>query len=251
MNRRFSLAVVTASTIFVAFLLIGAVLGQSPEQASADPYRHIDVYTEVFSKIKGEYVEEPDMKNVTLGAINGLLVSLDPFASYLNSEQYKQYQRAETAKGTVGLMLSRKYGYELSVMDAIPGTPADKAGLVTGDLVEAINGIATRDMPLAFTQVLLNGDPGTTVELTVMRLRKPEPTKMTLTRIEPLYPPVTHKMLEGQVGYVQVKSLEAAKTAKVALRRGWCWICAIRPRARRRKALRWRGCSWKKAPSRA
>lgn len=216
MNRRFSLAVVTASTIVVAMLLVGAVLGQNPDQVSSDPYRHIGVYTEVFAKIKGEYVEEPDMKNVTLGAINGLLVSLDPFASYLNADQYKQYQKASSATGSVGLLLSRKYGYELSVVDAIPGSPADKAGLATGDIVEAINGISTKDMPLAFTQVLLNGEPGTNVELTVMRLRKPEPTKMTLTRAAVQYPPVTHSMIEPQVGQIVLKSLESSKTASVA-----------------------------------
>jgi carboxyl-terminal processing protease len=217
MNRRFQLAVVTGSAVLAAFLLVGAVLGQAPETAPSDPYRHIGVYTEVFSKIKSDYVEDPDMKNVTLGAINGLLVSLDPFASYLNADQYKQYLKTkESAKAGLGLILSRKYGYELSIVDAIPGSPSDKAGLATGDIIETINGISTRDMPLAYADVLLGGDPGTTVDLTVLRLRKAEPSKMALTRAKIVYPQLVSKMLEDKIGYVALHSLEAGKAKAVA-----------------------------------
>ena len=89
MNSRFKLVVVTSSTVLVVLLLLGAVLGRSA--SPEDAYRHLAVYTEVLSRIKSEYVEEPDIKNVTLGAMNGLLESIDPYASYLNAEQYKQY----------------------------------------------------------------------------------------------------------------------------------------------------------------
>lgn len=217
MNRRFQMAVVTASSVLVAFLLIGAVLGQAPETTPSDPYRHIGVYTEVFSKIKSDYVEDPDMKNVTLGAINGLLVSLDPFASYLSADQYKQYLKAkESPKAGIGLLLSRKYGYEISIVDAIPGSPADKQGLATGDIIESINGIATRDMPLAYTDVLFNGDAGSTLELMVLRLRKAEPSKIALTRGKIEYPPLTVKLMEDKVGYIAAQSLEPGKVKAVA-----------------------------------
>lgn len=216
MNTGFKYAVVTLSAVLVALLLAGAVLGQSTQDTSADPYRHVNVFTEVFAKIKSDYVEEPDMKNVTLGAINGLLVTVDPFASYLNADQYKQYLKAkENAKAGVGLVLSRKYGYEIGVVDAIPGSPSDKAGLSTGDIIEAINGISTRDMPLAYADVLLHGDSGTTVDLTVLRLRKPEPTKITLTRSPVVLPAPEVKMLDPETGYVGVQDLTPGKTGSV------------------------------------
>lgn len=216
MSNTFKYSVVSLSACLVALLLAGAVLGQSPESAPNDPYRHINVFTEVFAKIKADYVEEPDMKNVTLGAVNGLLISLDPFASYLNADQYKQYLRTkDNPKAGVGLVLSRKYGYELGVVDAIEGSPADKAGLSTGDIIEAINGISTRDMPLAYADVVLHGEPGTTVELTVLRMRKPEPSKVTLTRAKVAPPQVRAKLLEDETGYVAVEDLTAGKSKDV------------------------------------
>jgi carboxyl-terminal processing protease len=127
MNSRVKFIVVFSSTSLAALLLVGAVIGRS---ASPDgPYRHLTVYTEVLSRIKSEYVEEPDMKSVTLGALNGLLESIDPFASYLNAEQYKDYLKSkDTVKGDVGLMLSKRAGY-IGVVGAVPGSPGALAGI--------------------------------------------------------------------------------------------------------------------------
>src|SRR5271169_3454291 len=206
MTRRIKFFVASTSTCLVFVLLFGAMRGKSA--SPEDTYRHLAVYTEVLSRIKSDYVEEPDMKSVTLGALNGLLESIDPYASYLNADQYKQWLKSKDQhKAGVGLVLSKKYGY-VGVVDAIPGSPANKAGLTTTDVLETINGVATRDMPLAFAQILLNGDPGTTVEVGVLRFRKPEPQKITLTRAVIEIPAVTAKMLPDQVGLIQVPSLE-------------------------------------------
>src|SRR5437879_7143778 len=166
MNRRFQFALVASSACVVALLLFGAVYGRS---ASTDsPYTHLGVYSEVLSRIKADYVEEPDMKAVTLGAINGMLESLDPYASYLNAAQYKQYVQTKDAnKANVGLVLSKRFGY-VGVVDAAPGSPAAKAGLTTGDVIESINNVSTRDMPLAFAELLLQGDNGSSIEMSVL-----------------------------------------------------------------------------------
>ena len=205
MNNRFKWTVVGSSTCIVVLLLLGAKNGRAV--APDDVYGHLKVYTEVLERIKLEYVEEPDMKSVTLGAINGLLESVDPFASYLNADQYRQYERSEdSAKAGVGLVLAKRYGY-VAVVDALPGSPAEKANIATGDLIESINNVATRDMPLAYAEQLLRGDPRSTVEITVLRLRNPEPQKITLTRVNVPFPPVTAKLLPNQVGYLHVASL--------------------------------------------
>src|SRR5215467_2490685 len=157
MNSRAKFLVVVSSTLLVLLLLLGTVLGKGT--SNEGPYCHLAVYTDVLSRIKSEYVEEPDMKSVTLGALNGLLESIDPFASYLNVDQYKEYQKHTDAKGDVGLVLSKRFGY-IGVVSAVPGSPAAKAGLSTGDIIETIKGVGTRDMPLAYATLLLRGDPG-------------------------------------------------------------------------------------------
>src|SRR3977135_1332543 len=163
MNSRVKFFVVFASTSLADLLLLGALLGK--RTPPVQPYPHHMVYTEVLSRIKSEYVEEPDIKSVTLGALNGLLESIDPFASYLNADQYKEYLKNNDGyKGDVGLILSKRFAY-IGVVSAIPGSPAAKAGLSTGDIIETIKGVATRDMPLAYATLLLHGDPGSTVEI--------------------------------------------------------------------------------------
>lgn len=205
MNNRFKWTVVGSSTCVVALLLLGVKNGRAV--APDDVYGHLKVYVEVLQRIKLEYVEEPDMKSVTLGAINGLLESVDPFASYLNADQYRQYEKSEdTAKAGVGLILAKRYGY-VAVVDAIPGSPAEKANIATGDLIESINNVATRDMPLAYAEQLLRGDANSTVEITVLRLKNPDPQKITLTRANVTFPAITAKLLPGEVGYLHVASL--------------------------------------------
>jgi carboxyl-terminal processing protease len=208
MNSRFKFIVISASTCLTVLLLIGSILGQgaSPD----DTYKHIGVFTDVVSRIKSEYVEEPDMKSVTLGALNGMLEAIDPFASYLNADQYKDYlKNRDVQRADVGLILSKKFGY-VGVVGVIPGSPAAKAGLSTNDMIESIKGIATRDMPLAYASLLLQGDPGTTIELSVVRVQRPEPTTVTLTRATIAPPAVETQMLPGQVAYLKPGVLSSA-----------------------------------------
>ncbi len=218
MNRRFQYSVVAGSTCVVALLLFGAVRGRS---ASTDnPYSNLGVYSEVLSKIKLDYVEEPDMKAVTLGAINGLLESIDPYASYLNADQYKQYLKSkDTKKADVGLVLSKRFGY-MGVVDAIPGSPAAKAGLGTGDVIESISNVSTRDMPLAFAEILFQGDPGSTIELSVLRARKSEAQKVTLTRAALVYPPLSARLTTDQgpdaIGVIQTSTLPEGRVKEIA-----------------------------------
>jgi carboxyl-terminal processing protease len=217
MSKRLQYLVVSCSTCLLAVFLLGAVMGRG--NAAEDAYKHFSVFTEVISRIKSEYVEETDMKNVTLGALNGLLESLDPYASYLSAEQYKQYLKAkETKKGDVGLILSRRFGY-VGIVDAVPGSPASKQGLGTGDVIETIANVATRDMPLAYAEMLLMGDPGTTVDVSVLRVRRgAEAQKITLTRAPVEFPGATLKQLPGDVGHIVAATLEPRKAAEIAAR---------------------------------
>ncbi len=219
MNRRFHYAVVAGSTCIVGILLFGtmAVRSATPDDS---PYTQLGVFSDVLTKIKLEYVEEPDLKAVTMGAVNGLLESLDPFASYLNAAQYKQYQ-AEHGKGKadLGLTISRGPGY-IRIVDALPGSAADGAGLTTGDVIESINKISTRDMPVASAELLLQGDPGTKVELSVLTARQADPQTLNLTRAPLAYPAVTAKLVTDKgpdaVGVITVGALLEGRSKEIA-----------------------------------
>jgi carboxyl-terminal processing protease len=220
MNSRTKFVVVMSSTCLVALLLLGGVVSKgapADDRPSADGsiYKHLAVYSEVLSRIKSEYVEEPDMSSVTLGALNGLLESIDPYASYLNAEQYKEYlKNFDSYKGDLGMVLAKKFGY-ITVVSVVPGSPAAKAGLTTGDMLESIKGIATRDMPLAYAKLLLRGQPGSSVELSVLR-RKPEPQKLTMTRVAVTAPSVESKMLPDQIGYIKIATMGQARIKETA-----------------------------------
>lgn len=215
MSSRIKYFVVSTSTCLTVLLLIGSMLGQSPSKGD-DTLKHIGVFGEVVARIKSEYVEEPDMKSVTLGALNGMLEAIDPFASYLNADQYKDYLKNQSVKrADIGLILSKKFGY-VGVVGTITGSPAAKAGFSTGDMIETIQGVATRDMPLAYAGMLLQGESGTTVELSVVRVRRQEPQTIRLTRANITLPPVESKMLAGQVGYINIDALSAAQVKEAA-----------------------------------
>ena len=217
MTRRLQYVVVSLSTCLLAFLLFGLVMGRtSAADAGGPAYRHFDVFTEVISKIKSEYVEEPNMQNVTFGAVNGLLESIDPYASYLGPDQYKQYLKSHgTVRANVGLHISRRFGY-VSVIDAVPGSPADKLSLTTGDVIESINSVGTRDMPLAYAEMLLQGEAGSTIDMSIIRVRRSaEAQKIQLTREMIASPALAAKMLSGEIGYLQAASLEAGKAKQI------------------------------------
>jgi carboxyl-terminal processing protease len=195
MNRRFQLGVVAFSTGVVALLVVGAVHGGGANDSSMT---HIGVYSEVLSRIQTQYVQAPDMKAVTLGGITGMLEAIDPYASYMNADQYKQYLATKGKnEASVGLILSKRYD-SVAIVDSVPGSPADKAGLTTGDIIESINNVATRLMPLAFAQILLEGQPGTTVDLSVLRTVRSDPQKITLTRAMVQVPPVSARIITDQ-----------------------------------------------------
>jgi len=214
MTTRFKYWVVSASTCLAVMLAVGSVLGQGADQS--DNYKQLGVFSDVVARIKSDYVEEPDMKSVTLGAMNGLLEAVDPFASYLSADQYKDYlANKDTQKPDVGLILSKKFGY-MSVVGTVPDSPAAKAGFTMGDIIESLKGISTRDMPLAYAGLLLQGAAGSEVDLGVVRVRHPEPQTVKLTRTALAIPPVEGKMLPGQVGYLDVNALTSVQVGQAA-----------------------------------
>jgi carboxyl-terminal processing protease len=127
-------------------------------------------------------VEDPTISLVTTGALHGLLESLDADSSYLSPSEYlayKQFQKNGNAQ--VGLVVAKRYGYA-TVVTVLHGSPAEKANIEDGDILEAVGDKSTRELSIATIRGMLSGQPGTTVNVAVVRPRKLDPDKITLTR---------------------------------------------------------------------
>ena len=188
-----AVSAVLVLTVFLGVNSNGVSAATEPQDGA---YRQINVYSEVLRHIQTDYVEEPNINAVTNGALRGLLESLDADSSYLTADDYKAYKADKGGKAQVGINVSKRFGYA-TVVSVVPGSPADKANLSDGDIIEAIGSQDTRDISLAMIQLLLEGQPGSELTLSVVRPRKSAPDKIVMTRVAPALPPVTETMYEN------------------------------------------------------
>ncbi len=185
MSKALKRSVFGISVLLVALVFLG---GFGPSRVRADSqsdgaYAEMEVYSEVLKKIQSEYVVDPSMGKVTIGALHGLLESLDPDSSYLSPDEYKVYkQHANEGTAQVGLNVSKRYGYA-TVVSVEPGSPAEKEKIQDGDIIEALEGNSTREMSLAMIRALFDGKAGTNVTFAIVRPGKSEPDNITLTRV--------------------------------------------------------------------
>src|SRR5271169_2721098 len=216
MSKSTKLIVLGLSFLIASFVVAGG-LGVKVRAKTNDDgsYRQLGVYSEVLSRIRTEYVEEPNIPAVTNGALHGLLESLDANSSYLDPAEYKDYKQRKEGKAGIGAAVSKRYGYA-AVISVIPGGPADKADIAGGDIIEAIEGKSTREMSLAEIDGLLSGPPGSVVNVSVVRPRRVQPLKAAVTRAMVSDPPVTDKMLEDGIGYIKVDDFPKGRSQEIA-----------------------------------
>lgn len=182
-------------------------------------YSQMRIYAQVLKKIQTDYVTEPNINNVTVGALDGLLESLDTDSSYLTPDEYKIYKaRPESGMAQVGIIASRRFGYAV-VVSVLPGSAADKEHLADGDVIESIGGESTRDLSLAAIRLMLEGKPGSTVTLAVVRPLKADPDKLKLTCSLAAAPPLTEQQYEdGTILYLKPGALTAARVDEIEAR---------------------------------
>lgn len=210
-------AILVSSFAVLLFMVVGG-LGGVRASSNDGAYRQLQVYSEVLSRVNSEYVEDPNIPKVTDGALHGLLEALDSNSSYLSPREYDDYKSKKSdAKADIGAAVSKRFGYA-AVISVVPGGPADKAGIQGSDIFEAIDGHSTREMSLAGIRALLSGQPGSTVTVSVVRARRAEPQKLTVTRDVVAIPTATEKLMEDGVGYIKVDTLTKGKSAEIATR---------------------------------
>ena len=209
-------AAILVTSFAVLLFVVAGSLGGVHASSNDGSYRQLQVYSEVLSRIRGEYVEEPNIPKVTDGALHGLLESLDSNSSYMTPEAYKTFKaRKAEGKAGIGAVISKRFGYA-AVVAVLPGSPAEKAGIEPTDIFEAIEGQSTRDMSLPEIRSLVAGSPGSTLNVEVVRARKAEPQKVMITRDVVGVPSVSDKMLEDNIGYIKTEALTKGKSQEVA-----------------------------------
>jgi carboxyl-terminal processing protease len=206
MMRRFALLATGA--------LLGALAAGSAAQyggiggataAATDTYRQLNLFGDVFERIRADYVEEPDDEKLIESAINGMLSGLDPHSSYLNAKDYQDMQ-VQTRGEFYGLGIEVTMENELiKVISPIDDTPAHKAGILAGDLISHLDDEPVRGLTLREAVEKMRGPANSSITLTVLREGVDEPLKITVVRDVIRVQSVKHRV-EEDVGYIRISS---------------------------------------------
>ncbi len=213
MNRWARVGILAVSVVIFGWVGLGHVLGRT---ANDKAYKSLVVYSEVLQKIQQDYVDEPNMHLVEAGSLHGLLESLDSESSYLTPREYTEYkQKAATANtGETGLNLSKRFGY-IIVTSVIPESPADKAGLHSGDIFESVAGFTTREMSVGQAQNLLAGPIGTGVKVGVIRRGKTDPDEVDLVRTKSTSSKLVAQRIDNETMAFRFPSIDAGRAEEL------------------------------------
>lgn len=181
----------------------------SKEGVVSLPYEELRAFTEVFGRIKRDYVEPVSDKKLLEDAIKGMLSGLDPHSAYLGAEQYKELREGTMGQfGGLGIEVTMENGF-VKVVSPIDDTPAQRAGMEAGDLVVRLDEKPVKGMTLGDAVKIMRGEPGSDILLTVIREGEEAPLKVTITRAIIKVKSVKQKMLEADYGYLRIGSFQS------------------------------------------
>jgi carboxyl-terminal processing protease len=203
----------------IGLIGIGAVLGASltlnysaiaEREPEPLPFEDLRAFTEIFGKIKSDYVEPVEDKKLITEAINGMLSGLDPHSAYLDPEAFKELQVGTQGEfGGLGIEVGMEDGF-VKVVAPIEDTPAFKAGIKSGDLVIKLDDTPVKGMTLNDAVKKMRGKPGTDITLTILRKGENKPVVVTITRAVIKIKSVKHKLAEPGYGYVRITQFQEA-----------------------------------------
>jgi carboxyl-terminal processing protease len=209
-KTKFSLIILSAS--LALYSIAGAWLATRAQQPANDPNAQQRIFESVLRHIQDDYVDEPNMEKVRAGALRGLAYGLDPYSTYLTPEQVKDYRAGNKSNQVgIGAELSQASSF-LYVVAPVKGSPADQAGVRAGDIIEYIDGKATRDISLYDARQLLNGTAGSEVKLRILRTGT-RPLTLTVKRGTFRAPAAEAKMEAGRIGILRINSLDKDEAA--------------------------------------
>ena len=202
------LPVAAASVAMLAFLLtpqVRAADQQPNPQSNSETYRQLDLFGEVFERVRSDYVENVTDQQLIEAAINGMLTSLDPHSSYMNAKSYSDMQvQVQGQFGGLGIEVTMENGF-IKVVSPIDDTPAANAGLKPNDLIVAIDGEQVQGMSLADAVERMRGPVNSTIKLTIKRDNR-DPFDVTLKRAVVKIQSVKSQLIGNDVGYIRITS---------------------------------------------
>ena len=205
--KRFGLLAASAAT--VVLLGAGVALSQStsapPAKSNSDTYRQLNLFAEVFERVRSDYVEEVSDEQLVEAAINGMLSSLDPHSSYLNAKSFKDLQVQTRGEfGGLGIEVTMENGL-VKVVSPIDDTPAAKAGLKPNDLITALDGESIVGLTLPEAVEKMRGPVNSTIKLTIRREGR-DPFDVVLTRAVVKIQSVKSHLEGDNIGYIRITS---------------------------------------------
>src|SRR5712675_9929 len=217
MSFKSKFTLVALSAGLALYTIAGAWLATRAQQPANDPGAQQKIFESVLKHIQDDYVDEPNMEKVRAGALRGLAYGLDPYSTYLTAEQVKEFRSAGANNQVgIGAELSQVASY-LYVIAPVKGAPADQAGVRAGDIIEYIDGRATRDISLYDARQLLSGTAGSEVKLRILRAGS-RPLTLTVKRGSFRAPAAEARMDAGKIGVLRINSLDNGEAADARAR---------------------------------
>lgn len=182
--------------------------GEAKVAPSRLPLDELRAFAEIFERIRTSYVETVDDKTLLENAIHGMLSGLDPHSSYLGSEDFEDLRNNTSGKfGGLGIEVGVEDGF-IKVVSPIDDTPAQKAGILAGDLIIKIDDAPVKGIGLSNAIDKMRGEPGSKIELTILREGENQPLEISLNRAEIKITSVKQKLLEDNLGYVRITQFQ-------------------------------------------
>jgi carboxyl-terminal processing protease len=176
------------------------------------PFEDLQAFTEVFSKVKSDYVEPVDDQKLIEDAIRGMLNGLDPHSAFLNTSEFSDLKIGTTGQfGGLGIEVGMENGF-VKVISPIDDTPASRAGVKASDLIIKLDDKSVKGMTLNEAVKVMRGKPNTAIDLTIVREGEPKPLVITITREIIRVKSVKNRMLEPGYGYVRITNFQSRTT---------------------------------------
>lgn len=208
-----SITLLLAGTLFGASLSIGQNILATGNSTNTLPLEQMRTFTDVFSRIKSDYVEEVSDEELLEYAIRGMLNGLDPHSAYLNTEEFNELRIGTTGEfGGLGIEVGMEDGF-VKVVSPIDDTPAARAGMQSGDLIIRLDKTPVKGLTLNEAVKLMRGKPGSIINLTVIREGEDKPLSIDIERAVIKVTSVKNRMLEDNYGYVRISNFQTKTTA--------------------------------------